>query len=127
MITNTETKLNGPTISIKSASDPVDLYKESGPNRSCENSRNLAEPVMAREEFKIRRHSSVNTSLEVLESSKTSDYISLFDESFSETDVPIHTWKTSESDLKSEEVGLPVPGETFKRRTEVGSVFYSLC
>jgi hypothetical protein len=123
MITNTEAKLNSPTISTKSASDPIDLYKESEPNISCENSRNLAEPVMAREEFKIRRHSSLNTSPEVLESSKTSDYISLFDESFSETDVPIHTWKTSESDLKSDEVGLPVPGETFKRRTEVGSVF----
>lgn len=33
--------------------------------------------------------------------------------------VPIHTWKSSETELRDFGIGLPVPGETFKMQTEV--------
>ena len=87
--------------------------------------RNTGTPVsLSHEKCSLRRKSSSITSPGSLEHSKTSDYASIFDESFSNypEDVPIHTWKTSESDLKSEELGLPVPGETFKMRTEVSTL-----
>ena len=120
---------SSPTRSLKSANDPVDMYTDSPTktkfsSQNCENIRNVATPVTSsREKLQMRRHSSATTSPEILESSRTSDYLSMFDESFSprQNDVPIHTWKTSESDLKSDEIGLPVPGETFKIRTEVSN------
>ena len=87
--------------------------------------RNTGTPVsLSHEKCSLRRKSSSITSPGSLGHSKTSDYASIFDESFSNypEDVPIHTWKTSESDLKSEELGPPVPGETFKMRTEVSTL-----
>ena len=127
MIRSSELKPSCPAISENSASEPVDLCNESETNiltsQNWENLRNLAMPVTDREEFKVPCHSSTN-SPEVLECSRTSEYVS-FGESFSapQSDVPIHTWKTSETDLKSDEIGLPVPGETFKKRTEVSARF----
>ena len=112
-LASSENKPNSPTKNTESMNDQIDLY--------CENLRNIATTVIPNEEFQIRGHSRSLTSPDVLECSRTSDYVSMFDESFSpsQNDVSIHTWKTSESDLKSDEIGLPVPGETFKMRTEV--------
>ncbi|CAB4014905.1 F-box WD repeat-containing 7, partial [Paramuricea clavata] len=129
MLGSSEKKPDSPTKNTKSMNDQIDLkvYKECSTStnglwsQNCENLRNVATTVIPNEEFQIRGHSRSLTSPEVLECSGTSDYVSMFDESFSpsQNDVPIHTWKTSESDLKSDEIGLPVPGETFKMRTEL--------
>ncbi|XP_028398029.1 uncharacterized protein LOC114521707 [Dendronephthya gigantea] len=123
---------NSPVTSIES--ERAHRTKES-PNDSllCESVAPSVLHLQSQEEFQTNSHSNVFTSLktpisetersqEVVECPQTSDYASMFDACFSppqKEDIPIHTWKTSESDLKSEEIAQPVPGETFKMRTEL--------
>ena len=102
---------------------PSGLYEDLS-NETATGLRYSPQKSLSYEKSQLRRNSGAITSPGSLERSKTSDYASMLDESFSDhpEDVPIHTWKTSESDLKSEELALPVPGETFKMRTEVSTV-----
>ena len=111
------------------ASEQAHLTEENV-TRMCQS---VPNPVLSQEESQTHSHSSTLTSpktpefsktersQEVVECTRTSDYESMFDACFSppKEDIPIHTWKTSESDLKSDEIAQPVPGETFKMRTEV--------
>ena len=110
-----------PTAS--SSMKPSGLYEDLS-NETATGLRYSPQKSLSYEKSQLRRNSGAITSPGSLERSKTSDYASMLDESFSDhpEDVPIHTWKTSESDLKSEELALPVPGETFKMRTEVSTV-----
>ena len=116
VITSSKNRINSPTMSRESVNNFYEECSTYKANVLClenrENLRTVDKPVT----------SSPCASAEVRDCSKTSDYVSILDEktfSPSQNDVPIHTWKTSESDLKSDEIGLPVPGETFKMRTEV--------
>ena len=61
---------------------------------------------------------------QVLENSSTSDYASCSDEELSNSDDnALSIWKTTEqAGLKQEDLRLPVPGKTFKMRTEVRTV-----
>lgn len=62
---------------------------------------------------------------QVLENLSSSDYASCSDEEelSNSGDNPLSIWKTAEqAGLKEEDLRLPVPGETFKMRTEVRTV-----
>ncbi|XP_046840183.1 uncharacterized protein LOC124434340 isoform X2 [Xenia sp. Carnegie-2017] len=50
-----------------------------------------------------------------------SDYVSFVNSTTQSKSphVPIHTWKSSETELRDIGIGLPVPGETFKMQTEL--------